>query len=225
MAHTSTSEIDASASPGETDAEVRFPEDLARVQRCIEGDRGAWGALLRAHEPAIRGAVLHTLRARGVWLGEDALQDMLGDLLVELVGRDFRRLRAYSGRCRLGAWLKVVATHYTIDQLRRRRPLRSLQDEDAAGRALADTLVDPGPSPERALGEAQQAAALWRLMAQLPEEDQRFVELFFVQERPFEEVAAQMGATVGAVYARKNRVRRRLLRLAAQEGLIAAEKV
>ncbi|MFT6398774.1 MAG: hypothetical protein ACJAYU_003536 [Bradymonadia bacterium] len=39
-----------------------------------------------------------------------------------------------------------------------------------------------------------------------------------MQERSFEEIAAESAATVGSLYARKNRIRKKLIRLAEEDG-------
>jgi RNA polymerase sigma-70 factor (ECF subfamily) len=196
------------------------PEDLALVRRCTQGDRRAWEELLRHHAPTLRNAALHTLRLRQITPSPDQLDDLVGDLVVELARRDFHKLRRYEGRSKLASWLKVVASNYTIDQLRRRRPTRSLDEEAGPGRALRDSLVDPAPGPEALLRRARLRAHLRDLMDRLPQEDQRFVELFYDEGLDFQAIAQQMQTTVGALYARKNRVRKKLLKMAQEAGLL-----
>jgi RNA polymerase sigma factor (sigma-70 family) len=198
----------------------RFVQDLALVQACIDGDRRAWEDLLRRHDAAVRLAAAHTLRGFGATIDDEGMDDLVSDLFVELVRDDFRRLRAYGGLCQLGAWLKVVATRHTIDHLRRRKPMVSLQDDAPPAKAVRESLASPTLDPEADLGQAHLRAAVRALWGRLLEEDQRFIELFFLQELPFEEVARQMQTTVGALYARKNRVRKKLIALAQEEGLL-----
>ncbi len=185
--------------------------DLALVRGCVEGDRARWQELFERYETTIEVAVRHTLQLYGVHPAPEFVEDLQADIAVALVKDDFRRLRSYSGRCRLGAWLKVVAGNHTIDALRKRRPTLSLSDEGPVGHALRKTLTDTAPLPDDAIERLAQVKALADLFEVLPPEDRRFVELFFEQGLSFEAVALEMGATVGAVYARKNRVRKRLM--------------
>ena len=60
------------------------------------------------------------------------------------------------------------------------------------------------------------------LCSELPAEDQRFIKLFFHEERSFQEVSAVMNTTLDASYTRKNRIRNRLLKLARARGFLPA---
>ena len=46
----------------------------------------------------------------------------------------------------------------------------------------------------------------------------RFARLYFVEERTFDEIAEVLGTSPGALYARKNRIRKKLLAMAEQDG-------
>lgn len=195
-------------------------DDWALVQDCITGDRAAWAALVQRAERTLYFAVLNTLRACNSHAPRERVEDIQADVLVELVRDDFRRLRKYSGRCKLTQWLKVVASNYTIDLLRKQRPTVSLSDDTPSAQALRAALPDHRtPSPDRSLQRHQLTHALRTLCDHLPDEDRRFVDLFYHQELSFDEVAQRMDTTVGAVYARKNRVRKKLIALAEQHHL------
>jgi len=174
--------------------------------------------LIERYERTLYYAVLNTLRAYGAWVTTDRVADIQADIMVELVKDDFRRLRKYSGRCRIEPWLKVVASNYTIDQLRKQRPTVSIDQDTESARRLRSSLPDLRPMPDEALRRRELTESLRALCAALPDDDQRFVELFYRQERTFEEIAEAMQTTVGAIYARKNRVRKKLIALAQERG-------
>ena len=52
------------------------------------------------------------------------------------------------------------------------------------------------------------------LYKRLPEPDQHFIHLYVFEELSFDAIAEAMNTSVGAVYARKNRVRMKLLSMA-----------
>jgi RNA polymerase sigma-70 factor (ECF subfamily) len=188
-----------------------YLEDWRLVQRCRQGDRGAWAALVERHEAAIFFTIRHALLSRGADAPDALIADLQADVFLGLVQNDFRRLSRYAGRCRLSHWLKVVASNHTIDALRQRRPTVSLEDPSPRAQATRASLTDHAPSPEQALSQRQALEALRDLCAALPAEDRRFLELHLEQELSFEEIAAAMDTTVGAVYARKNRIRKKLM--------------
>lgn len=226
----SPSKTNAPPSPPDAPTEsqaLAWRADWELVQRCVEGERAAWVELLERYERTLYFAVLNTLRAQSVSLSNDRVADIQGDLIVALAHDDFRKLRRYSGRSKLAQWLKVVASHYTIDVLRRQRPTLSLDaaaelpTRDALHRALQSQRADH-QRPDHAIQRRETLNALRSLCDQLPREDQRFVQLFYREERSFQEIAELMGTTLDAVYTRKNRIRHRLLRLAHKRGLLDA---
>lgn len=197
----------------------RHADDWKLVQACVHGDRASWARLLQLHERTIFFAILNTLRTWGAHSPRDRVEDLQGDVIIELVKNDFAKLRKYSGRSRLGQWLKVVSSNYTIDQLRKQRPTVSLSDDaSSASRALRDTLPAEQVPADRRLQRAEQRAALRDLVQELPRDDRRFFELFCDRELSFEQIAEVMDTTIGAVYARKNRVRKKLTALARERG-------
>lgn len=198
----------------------RHPDDLRLVQDCVNGDRRRWAELLTRYERTIHFAIVNTLRAQDAAPDPDRVADIQGDLIVLLARERFRKLRLYSGRSRLGQWLKVVAANYTIDQLRKNRPTVSLSADDPAGEHLRRTLTSPQLPPDRQLERRELKAILRALYTELPPDDQRFIELFFQEERSFPEVAEAMDTSLDAAYTRKNRIRNRLLRLARKRGYL-----
>jgi RNA polymerase sigma-70 factor (ECF subfamily) len=199
---------------------ARYQQDWSLVQRCLDQDRAAWAELVEKYEATLFFTIRHTLRARGAEAPDELVADLQADVLMALVKDDFRRLSRYAGRCRLGHWLKVVASNYTIDQLRQRRPTVSFEDPSRRAVAATSGLTDHAPSPEQALQARQRQSAVRALYRELPQEDQRFMDLYLRRELSFEEIARQMDTTVGAIYARKNRVRKKLTALARERGLI-----
>jgi RNA polymerase sigma-70 factor (ECF subfamily) len=73
---------------------------------------------------------------------------------------------------------------------------------DRARRALRAVPSDPDPVPGEQQGAERGAidgAALFRLVAALPGDQRRVIELRFAEERSIREIAAELGRTEGAV--------------------------
>ncbi len=206
----------SSAAPS---AAALYAQDLALVEACAGGCRRSWVVLLERYERTLHYAILNALRAYGAHAPEERVADLQGDLIVALVQEDCRKLRQYSGRSRLESWLKVVATNHALDALRRQRPMVSLDQDAEPSAHLRRTLEAPQEAADEALGSRQLHEALWALAKELPADDQRFIDLFCRHELSFEAIARVMETTVGAVYARKNRVRKKLRALATERGL------
>ena len=61
--------------------------------------------------------------------------------------------------------------------------------------------------------EAERAAKVRELVAHLPPKDQMFVQLFYFQGLPIDEVATTIGITTNAAYVRKMRLHQKLRKL------------
>lgn len=190
----------------------RRNRDIALADACVAGSSTAWAELVQRHRTSVRYAILHTLRAHGAPFDDAVVDDLESATFLRLVVDDFRRLRQYRGQASLEGWLKVLASNAAVDALRRRRrtvPIGPGYDLD---------LPDPQPSAQARLESEQLAAGLRALWQELPEADAEFVEMYFVLELGFDEIARRTGATLGALYARKNRIRKKLVELAEAGG-------
>lgn len=183
-------------------------DDLALVNACLERSDAAWTSLVQDYETTVYYAILNAFRVHGKSPDQDTILELQAEVFYRLVRDDFARLRSYSGRSGLRHWLKVVAGNFVIDTLRKRRPDCSL-DDPAHAQARAD-LADPAPSPERQVAAGQARRDLDNLYRCLPQSDQLFVKLYYREGLSFEVIAQRMNTTVGAIYSRKNRVRKRL---------------
>lgn len=179
--------------------------DRLLLDRAIARQPGAWADLQAHLAPAITRCI--TATARQWWPDAHAadLEDLTADVLLRLVVDDFARLRAWQGNCTLRTWVRVVATRFLIDRLRTRKVGRSLEDPTLP--ALADTRQ---PDAERVAAGRQSVARLQSALPALSTAERQFFDLFFVQEFSFDEIHAQTGISLEALYQRKTRVCRTL---------------
>jgi RNA polymerase sigma-70 factor (ECF subfamily) len=108
------------------------------------------------------------------------------DLTAEVFCKALDGLRGYEWRgAPFAAWLLRIAANALTD--RARRTLRAV----------------PGPAPAEPVAQldadALEQAQLFGLVAQLPAEQRRVIELRFAEERSTREIAAELGRTEGAI--------------------------
>ncbi len=195
-----------------TPPKERRRRDRALADACIRGSRPAWETLVQTHHDTVRFAIIRTLCAYGRRADDATVEDLESALFLGLMVDGARRLRQYRGDASLAGWLRVMAANRAIDHLRRRRPATSLDAHP--GLELSDGLS----TADVALEKAQLLEQLRAFWDGLPEADRDFVELFFVQELSFDEIAHRTGASPGALYARKNRIRLKLTACAEAAG-------
>ena len=184
---------------------VREDEQIL-IDRCLAGEQAAWGQFVERYTDLVFSSIHHSLRARGARMSSDEVEDLHNGIFLAFIERDGHKLRQFDGRCRLTSWVKVVSVNYTIDRLRRRRRTVSLDDTDGDSAPLVALLELDQPGASDTLQARQELTLIARIVAGLPKADRELVDLLFVEERPFQEIADRLGTSLGAVYTRKNRL-------------------
>ena len=138
------------------------------------------------------------------------------DAAQESFMRIWKALPGFDGRAALGTWIYAITRNTCLMDLRRRRPMVSLDDPDSpdAISAAASIATGPGQDPER--------DNLLRLVARLPRNQQEAVRLFYLEDRSYESVAESLGMPLGTVKNLLHRARKRLVELARPEEVKAA---
>jgi RNA polymerase sigma-70 factor (ECF subfamily) len=176
-------------------------DETALVERCRQGDLGAFEEVYRAHSGR-----LFSLACR--MLGNPADAE---DLLQEIFLAAHRKLDTFRGDSALGTWLYRLATNQCLDYLRSR-----------AGRAsqVTDALDDqPAPAAIGGRGLADQTVTkmdLERAMARLPEGCRAAFVLHDVEGLEHREVAEVLGIAEGTSKSQVHKARLRLRALLAR---------
>ncbi|HJL16630.1 MAG TPA: RNA polymerase sigma factor [Sandaracinaceae bacterium LLY-WYZ-13_1] len=163
------------------------PTDEELMAAYASGDAEAHRRLFERLAPAVYAVVRRQLR------DETAAEDVLQHTFLQLhrARHDFR-----SG-AKLRPWLFTIALNRVRDVFRKRQrqPESPLE---------LDGRRDPSVEPRR-LERAQEAARVREALATLPDDQRRAIELHWLEERPFAEVARMVGASVSAVKVRAHR--------------------
>jgi RNA polymerase sigma-70 factor (ECF subfamily) len=186
---------------------AEFPETcnslLARVQG--PGDEEAWREFVAIYRPV----VYRLARGRGL---QPADADDLAQRVLIAVRRAIGTWDADPSRGRFRSWLGRIAQNAIINALTRRLPDR------AAGGTSVVALLREQPEPDRQTldeldSEYRRSVFRWAAAMIRNEFHQSTWDAFWltaVEGRTPAEVAVSLGSTVGAVYAARSRVMRRL---------------
>ena len=169
---------------------------MALVERCRNGELGAFEEVYRVHSGRLYGLVL-----RMVGNPSDA-----EDLLQEIFLAAHRKLDGFRGDSALGTWLYRLATNQCLDHLRSR---------SARTGQLTDSLDDdPAGMPDaRSRGIADETVAkmdLERALAQLPEGCRAAFLLYDVEGLEHREVADALGIAEGTSKSQVHKARLKL---------------
>jgi RNA polymerase sigma-70 factor (ECF subfamily) len=168
-------------------------DEMALVERCRQGDLGAFEELYQAHA-----GKLFSVACRILGNPSDA-----EDLLQEIFLSAHRKLDGFRGDSALGTWLYRLATNHCLDYLRS-RGARMNQVTDA---------LDDDPVAAAGRGLAEQAVTrmdLERALARLPDGCRAAFVLHDVEGLEHREVAEALGLAEGTSKSQVHKARQRL---------------
>lgn len=127
------------------------------------------------------------------------------DAAQESFLRAYKALRSYDNTRSFATWLLSIASHYCIDQIRKRRMTLISLDT-----FVGEILPDPEPSPESALRQNELQRQVRGLLDSLSPLDRSAVVLFYWYDYSYDEIAQTLELSVSAVKSRLHRARLQL---------------
>jgi RNA polymerase sigma-70 factor, ECF subfamily len=180
--------------------------ERALILRCQRGDWSQYGQLVERYR-------------RLVWAAVDAVCDDPGqveDVVQEVFVRVYEKLHLFGFRSSFASWLWRLARNHALQVRRKalRRPgWLSLQHSDGSARELRGE-----PSPESGYLTEQRAAAVGDLLHELPEEYRSVLNLYYLGDHTYEDIADCTGLPLNTVRTRLRRAKQRLGELARAKG-------
>jgi RNA polymerase sigma-70 factor (ECF subfamily) len=176
---------------------VHMDSELLTVQRAIGGDEAAMRALWSRHAPHIDVVVRRLV-------GGD--HDLAADIAQEVWIQIFRALQSYRGDSQFGTWAHRIAVNRTLNALRQRRRLASLETSD-----VDEEVAAVEPDVERNI----LAASIEAATAQLSPGARAVFVMHDVEGFTHEEIATALGITAGGSKSQLFKARAKLRRLLA----------
>jgi RNA polymerase sigma factor (sigma-70 family) len=185
-------------------------EDAALVARCRSGDSTAWTALVKRHQRLVYAIVMR------LGLDEHSAADVFQTVFARLV----QHLPRIVEPERLQGWIAVTAKREALLQLRRSRRTVSMSREgdDGDDDAPEWEFADSSPLPGDALDELQQQDRLRHALDRLDERSRTLLLLLFRADDDkisYDDVARQMGMSIGSIGPTRARCLEKLRRLMA----------
>ena len=171
---------------------------LARAQR---GDLLAFESLVQLHQQRVYG---HCYRLLNNSVEAE-------DLCSETFLRAYQHLGTLRADPSIVHWLLRVAQNLAISQMRK-RGMRPTVDLDEIGEQPATT-----PLPDELVVAENRREVVRQCLANLPPKERAAVLMFYLEERPLEEVARVLGCGLAGAKSRVHRARHRLKALVMAE--------
>jgi RNA polymerase sigma-70 factor (ECF subfamily) len=184
-------------------------DETSLIPRLLENDERAWRTFHERYGNRLQGAITTVTRRFPQLTGTDHVDEIYGTLCLRLLSDDKRRLRSFDPErgTPLGCWLCTLAKNSAYDFLRnhRRQPWLNRLGDDTAELEL------PCEAPDAfsMCSTREQARAMEQLIQSLSARDQEFMSAY-LQGTDAEEIAQQLGISVGTVYSKKHKILARL---------------
>lgn len=172
-----------------SDAEAQW------IVQAQQGDDQAFANLVEAYQTPV-----FNLCYRMLGDGPEA-----EDAAQETFLRAYRAIRRYDNTRSFATWLLSIASHYCIDQIRRRR-MQLVSIDTTPGEAIPAPVLTP--EGEANLSEEQRQVQ--ELLASLAPTDRAAVTMYYWYDYSYEEIAQALSLSLSAVKSRLHRARRLL---------------
>jgi len=176
--------------------------DETLINQIAEGNKLAMRALFARHQVRVYRFALRIVR-------DTALAD---DVVSEVFIDAWQHAGRFEGRSTVSTWLLGITRHKALTAANR-RPTESIDSETAMN------VVDPGNTPEAALGQKDTGAVIRRCLASLTTEHAEIIDLVYYQDKSIKEIVEILGIPENTVKTRMFYARKRLAALVAAEGI------
>lgn len=173
---------------------ARAQEDLELVDLAKKGDQAAFGKLMTRYRDSIFFMVLKMVHNR----------DDAEDLTLEAFGKAFNSIANYSADFAFSTWLFKIATNNSIDFIRKKKLQTTSLDQTTStedGEITPIAVKDHAANPEESLVKEQRAAKIRAAIEQLSPKYRSLIELRYLDELAYEEIAEKLDIPLGTVKA------------------------
>lgn len=173
--------------------------DCRLVELTLAGNTYCYEVLFHRYRGQVYAAIFHKCC--------DELE--AGDILQETFIKAYFNLARFNPDYSFGQWVHTIARNLFIDFTRRRK-------KNSGTTVPIDQKVNPACdslNPEESIISRQRSRQIDKLMGELPEHYRTMIELRFVKEYSYEEIAEKLEMPIGTVKTRIHRAREKFCTL------------
>ena len=180
--------------------------DAGLVRLVLEGDNTSFECLFNRYRDSI-----YQYYAQRIGASDD-----LDDLLQEIFIKVFINMERYDEQYTFGQWIYAIARNTFIDYVRKRRDNISIDLLPSSVPAPPAT----APSPEEKIIGMQQRAQIELYLQKLTPQYRKLIELRFMKEYSYEEIASALAIPIGTVKTQIHRARAQLCHYITESGIL-----
>jgi len=183
-----------------SDRETERASERALIQRCKNGDIGAFDELFERFEKRVFNCAYHI---SGNY--HDA-----SDIAQEAFIRVFNSIQTFRGDANFLTWIYRIVTNVYLDERKKSKAHRQTSLDDYIEldeNSVSRQIEDDSPSPEEIVENKERAKTVQDAINSLPEYQRVIVTLYHVQNLSYDEIADILQLPIGTVKSRLNRAR------------------
>jgi len=183
--------------------------DLEFARECCAGKAHVWQDFVKKYSRLIHSYIYSVLNQRNPSLAiEENISDIFQEIFVLLSKDDYRKLKTYQAKngCSLASWLRMVTINYTIDYLRKIKPVVSLDQENDGGLSPGELIEDGSISVLDRLKKQDILESLYDCITALGIDDRYFLEFYIDRGLSLEAIKDTLEVSRGAVDMQKSRI-------------------
>lgn len=174
--------------------------DYELVQKALNGDQSAFGALLDNYRESVYFLLLKIVRN----------PDDSEDLTIESFDKAFRNLENYVPTHAFSTWLFRIATNNGIDFIRKKRISTFSLDQEIyneKGDHFSMNFKSDIPDPEKEIINEQAKQQIREIVSKLHPRYRQLIELRYFEELSYEEIAEKLQLPEGTIKSQLFRAR------------------
>jgi len=201
-------------------------DDLEFVRKCVKGDKGAWGEFVEKYSSLIYNYIHGVLKIKGRSFTQENINDLFQEIFLSLIKDNFKKLGTFQAKngCSLASWLRQVTVNFTIDYIRRLKPVVSIDEEINDGFSLKEILSSKAPSAVDALSEDEKLKHLKECIDKLEIDDKFLLELNINRGLDAVQLKNYYKISRAAVDMRKSRIITRLRKCFESKGFVLTDE-
>ena len=137
---------------------------------------------------------------------EAEAEDLSQDVFIKVM----RHLKRFDPSMAFKPWLMRIARNHSLDWVKKKKPFLMADLETEEGEDILDTIVDCAPLPDELAKRQEALDELDHALGILSPKDRLVIQLRYLKELSFREIAEELGEALDTV---KSRARRALLKI------------
>lgn len=186
--------------------------DIELVERCIRKDLVAWAQLVKKYSALIHVAIVNRLKAHGLVLAHQDIEDIRQNVLSLLWEGD--KLQGVRNRASIAYWLAIVSGNEAMQYAKKRRLSLPGQPASIFDKAEPDKLAEVVPAntlkPSDSLIRDELSKRVEEILETLPEKERLVIKFDLFHDKKHYEIADILGLPPGTVSSYIKRAKEKL---------------